>query len=409
MSAVTADSSAASKPIRGNAVEVRDLRIHYGDTEVVHGVSLAVKPGEIVSLLGPSGCGKTTTLRAIAGFVVPSFGDVYLNERNVTELPPNRRRIGMVFQGYALFPHLSVFDNVAYGLKVQKVARAAIAERVMRALSLVKLDAFAQRRPKQLSGGQQQRVAIARALVVEPEVLLLDEPLSNLDAKLRQEMRVEMRRLLKATNIASIFVTHDQEEAMVLSDRVILMNGGNIEQESSPRDMYQQPCSLFAAAFVGQANFLDGIVTALDCSGAAVIEVGGVHLSGTACGDLEVGSEAVLVVKHECVRPSPVSSAEPVTPSGNLIACRFEAANFTGASVQLHCTFDGGPVVGLIPASRAGAMAPPDSGAAITMTWEQEDALIFPRDPPVPGALRLAHIDGAQEPSRAPHAETERP
>lgn len=360
---------------RNPAVEVRGLRIRYGETEVVRDVSLSVAPGEIVSLLGPSGCGKTTTLRAIAGFLVPDYGDVFLDGRNVTEVPPNRRNIGMVFQGYALFPHLSVFDNVAYGLRMRKLSRAEIAQRVEKALALVKLSEFAQRRPKQISGGQQQRVAIARALVIEPKVLLLDEPLSNLDAKLRQEMRVELRRLLKSTNVASVFVTHDQEEALVLSDQIILMNNGQIEQQGSPRQIYEQPSSLFAAAFVGQANFLRGTVVD-DNAGSAVVDVGGTPLRGTACGNLRKGEPATIVVKHERVR---LAGAAGLGDSS--AECAFELANFIGANVQMHGTFQGQPIVVLAPA--ATVTAAPPRGSLLRLTWDAADALVFPGEAPV--------------------------
>ena len=354
------------------AVDVRGLRVRYGDTEVVRGVGLSVERGQIVSLLGPSGCGKTTTLRAIAGFVIPDYGDVSIDGVDVTEVPPNRRDIGMVFQGYALFPHLSVFDNVAYGLRMRRIPQAEAHERVRRALALVKLSQFADRRPKQLSGGQQQRVAIARALVIEPKVLLLDEPLSNLDAKLRQEMRVELRRLLRSTNVASIFVTHDQEEAMVLSDHIILMNAGEVEQRGSPREIYQQPRSLFAATFVGAANFVRGEVIDVTADGIATIETEGVQLRGTACGDLAAGAAATLVVKHEHVGLAANGSG-----TGNVVDCKFEIANFIGPSLQLHCSLGGQPLVGLLPASKR-SMPEPQSGSTLRLAFPEGEALVFP-------------------------------
>jgi putative spermidine/putrescine transport system ATP-binding protein len=356
------------------AVEVRGLRIRYGETEVVRDVNLSVAPGEILSLLGPSGCGKTTTLRAMAGFIVPDDGDVFLDGRNVTEVAPNRRDVGMVFQGYALFPHLSVFDNVAYGLRMRKVPRDQIASRVQKALALVKLSDFAQRKPKQISGGQQQRVAIARALVVEPKVLLLDEPLSNLDAKLRQEMRVELRRLLKAANVASVFVTHDQEEALVLSDQIVLMNGGRIEQKGSPREIYEQPRSLFAAAFVGQANFLHGTFVEED-AGCAVVDVGGTRLRGIPCGHLQKGQPATLVVKHERVRLQRAPGEAASTAESS-----FELANFIGANLQLHATFQGQPIVALAPS--AAISASPARGSLLRFGWDAADAMVFPAEAP---------------------------
>jgi putative spermidine/putrescine transport system ATP-binding protein len=357
----------------GGSVSVEGLRIGYGKLEIVKGIDLHVARGEIITLLGPSGCGKTTTLRAIAGFVSPSHGTVRLHGRDVTDMPANRRNIGLVFQGYALFPHMSVFDNVAYGLRMRKVPSPEIRERVGRALDLVKLESFADRRPAQLSGGQQQRVAIARAVVIEPDVLLLDEPLSNLDAKLRHEMRVELRRLLKELGIASIFVTHDQEEAIVLSDRVVLMNDGRIEQEGTPEAMYNRPGSLFAAAFLGQANFLSGTVEALESDGSAWIEIEGKRFRAPASGGLSPGAPATLVIKCERLK-----LAADAQPGQSLALCHFEAASFLGPSVQLQCNFRGQRLVGLLPAS-AGSGAALAPGAPVTLSWSENDGLIFPR------------------------------
>jgi putative spermidine/putrescine transport system ATP-binding protein len=352
------------------SVSVEGLRIGYGAVEVVKGLDLQVARGEIITLLGPSGCGKTTTLRAIAGFVSPTHGVIRLAGRDVTDVPPNKRNIGLVFQGYALFPHMSVFDNVAYGLRMRKVALPEIRDRVRRALALVKLESFAERRPRELSGGQQQRVAIARAIVIEPAVLLLDEPLSSLDAKLRHEMRVELRHLLKQMGVASIFVTHDQEEAIVLSDRVVLMNEGRVEQEGTPQAVYNRPGSLFAAAFLGQANFLKGTVASFAADGSAIIDIDGDRFRAQACGDLKPGAPATLVVKCERLRldGSGESRAQGV----------FESANFLGPSVQLQCSFKGQRLVGLLPASLETGLAL-QPGAPVTLSWGEADGLIFPR------------------------------
>jgi putative spermidine/putrescine transport system ATP-binding protein len=234
------------------------LTKHYGDHAAVDALSLTVADGEFLVLLGPSGCGKTTTLRMIAGFVEASTGQVSLGGRDITREPPHRRNIGVVFQNYALFPHLSVFENVAFGLRRRKRPEAEIRTRVARALGLVRLDRFADRLPKQLSGGQQQRVAIARALVIEPDILLLDEPLSALDAKLRLEVRQELKTLQRLLGIATILVTHDQDEAMSLGDRLVVMNAGRVEQIGSPQALYRQPASRFVAGFIGRGNFLEG-------------------------------------------------------------------------------------------------------------------------------------------------------
>jgi iron(III) transport system ATP-binding protein len=237
-------------PPRGSNVEVTAVR----------DVNLDIEKGELVTLLGPSGCGKTTTLRMIAGFEFPTTGSITLDRHTINNLPPHKREMSMVFQSYAIFPHLTVFENIAYGLNVQHLPREVIRKRVDQVLDLVHLEGYGDRAPTQLSGGQQQRVALARALVMQPKVLLMDEPLSNLDAKLREEMRTEIRRIQKAMNITSVYVTHDQIEAMTLSDRIVVMNAGLIEQIGTPVEIYRFPNSRFVADFIGRANFVPGAV-----------------------------------------------------------------------------------------------------------------------------------------------------
>ncbi len=235
-----------------------------GEVRAVDDVTLTINEGEFLTLLGPSGCGKTTTLRLISGFELPSAGRILLDGQDISFRPPNKRDMAMVFQSYALFPHMTVYNNIAYGLRVRHVSRADIMTRVKNVLDLMSLTGLAARRPNELSGGQQQRVALARSLVVEPRVLLFDEPLSNLDAKLRVQMRVEIRNIQRRLNITSVYVTHDQVEAMALSDRIVVMNGGRIEQIGTPEDIYRRPVSRFVADFIGRANFLDAAVEAAD-------------------------------------------------------------------------------------------------------------------------------------------------
>ena len=230
----------------------------------VRDTSLTIEPGSFVTLLGPSGCGKTTTLRMIAGFESPDEGEIYLGEEPINELTPNKRDTAMVFQSYALLPHYNVFDNVAYGLKLRKVPKDEIRERVLKILALVELEGMESRMTNQLSGGQQQRVALARALVIEPSVLLFDEPLSNLDAKLRVTMRTEIRRIQQEVGITAIYVTHDQSEAMALSDNIIIMNKGVVAQMGTPQEIYYHPVDEFVADFIGEANFLRGKMTGRD-------------------------------------------------------------------------------------------------------------------------------------------------
>lgn len=231
---------------------------YSGEEQVyaVNNVSLDIEPGELVTLLGPSGCGKTTTLRMLAGFEQPTSGNIYIGNQNITNLAPNKRNVAMVFQSYALFPHLTVYENVAYGLHIQKLSKSTIKEKVQKVLDLMHLESMQDRMPSQLSGGQQQRVALARAVVTEPKVLLFDEPLSNLDAKLREYMRDELRKIQQRLGITSLYVTHDQAEAMAISDKVVIMNKGSIQQVGSPHDIYTKPNDQFVADFMGKANFI---------------------------------------------------------------------------------------------------------------------------------------------------------
>jgi iron(III) transport system ATP-binding protein len=244
-----------------------------GDVKAVNDVSLTINEGEFLTLLGPSGCGKTTTLRLIAGFEMPTGGKILLDGQDISHHAPNKRDMAMVFQSYALFPHMTVFNNIAYGLQVRRLSRAKIQEQVNRVVELVGLSGLAERRPNELSGGQQQRVALARSLVMEPRVLLFDEPLSNLDAKLRVQMRSEIRGLQQRLNITSVYVTHDQIEAMALSDRIVVMNEGVIEQIGSPEEIYCHPTTRFVADFIGQANFIDTQVEAIagECVTATIL------------------------------------------------------------------------------------------------------------------------------------------
>src|SRR5258708_5290145 len=243
-------------------VDLRGLSKHYGDFYAVREVSLHIADGEFLVQLGPSGCGKTTTLRMIAGFIEPTAGHVRLAGQDVTLLPPWKRNAGMVFQSYALFPHLTVAQNVAFGLEMRKLARPDIARRVEETLALVRLAGFGRRLPRQLSGGPQQRVALARAPAIRPDGLLLHEPLSNLDAKLRQEVRVEIRELQRQLGLTTVMVTHDQEEALTMADRLVVMNEGAVRQVGSQRDLYEKPADRFVAGFVGRSTFLDGSVEA---------------------------------------------------------------------------------------------------------------------------------------------------
>lgn len=285
-----------------NVTKVFPARGNVGEVSAVHDVNLEIQKGELVTLLGPSGCGKTTTLRMIAGFEFPTAGTISLDGQEINSLPPHKREMSMVFQSYAIFPHLTVFENIAYGLNVQRLNKKSIVERVNRVMNLVHLEGYGDRPPGQLSGGQQQRVALARALVMEPKVLLMDEPLSNLDAKLREEMRTEIRRIQKALNITSVYVTHDQIEAMTLSDRIVVMNEGVIEQIGSPVEIYRFPNSRFVANFIGRANFIDGVVRAQHNSTLKVRSLGQEITLSNIKREFREGEDVTLIVRPEMVQ-----------------------------------------------------------------------------------------------------------
>ncbi len=270
---------------------------HYGEHAAVNDVSLEIADGELVALLGPSGCGKTTLLRSVAGFLPVTSGRMLLGTRDITHEPPYTRNTGMVFQSYALFPHMTVGDNVGFGLRMRSIAAATAAQRVADALKLVHLEAFARRFPRELSGGQQQRVALARALVIQPDVLLLDEPLSNLDAKLRQSVGLEIRALQKRLGLSTLFVTHDQVEALALADRLVVMNHGRIVQSGSAEDLYERPATTFVANFLGQANLLPGRV-----EGDSTFVIDGGTAIRCATGAFRDGARGVLCVRPEHVR-----------------------------------------------------------------------------------------------------------
>ena len=283
-----------------------------GEVYAVRDVSLTVQPAEFLTLLGPSGCGKTTTLRMIAGFEQPDAGRILIGEQDVTGLMANQRNIGFVFQNYALFPHLTVFENVAYGLRVQRRSEDDIARVVADVLALVGLQGYDRQFPNQLSGGEQQRVALARAIVIRPRVLLFDEPLSNLDAKLRVHMRGELRDLQKRLDITAVYVTHDQEEAMAISDRIAVMHQGAIVQEGTAEDLYRRPASEFVAQFIGRTNLLNGRVL-LAAPGGIELEVPGQHLrlSGDAA-RVSVGQTVRLVVRPEVIELRPAESRDGI-------------------------------------------------------------------------------------------------
>ena len=311
----------------------------FGETVAVQDLSLEVREGEFLSLLGPSGCGKTTTLRMVAGFETPTAGRIWMSGRDVTHLRPQRRRIGMVFQSYALFPHLDVFENVAFGLRAQGVARGEIPGRVQRALELVDLAGYDRRRVQALSGGQQQRVALARALAPEPPLLLLDEPLSNLDAALRERTRTDLRALLKRLGITAVFVTHDQAEAFDLSDRIAILDRGSLQQVGTPEELYLTPVNPFVAAFVGKANFLPGHLVS-NASDAALCEMApGVRWSVRVAPGVGTGPVRVMV------RPEAFRLHAGLTRGDGRLRGRIVERRFAGPATTYLVEVEGGETV----------------------------------------------------------------
>ncbi|MDX9912671.1 MAG: ABC transporter ATP-binding protein [Phycisphaerales bacterium] len=307
-------------------------------THAVRGVTLTIEPGELFFLLGPSGCGKTTLLRMIAGFIDPTGGTIAFNGRDVTHTPPSKRNTGMVFQSYALWPHMTVAQNVAFGLGVRKVAKPERERRVAEALGAVRLSGYEARKPNQLSGGQQQRVALARALVIRPEVLLLDEPLSNLDAKLRLDLRTEIRRVCKASGLTSVYVTHDQKEALSIADRIAIMDRGQVVQLGTPRELYERPQSVFVAEFLGETNFLPGEVRGRE--GEAIVV-------RTPAGDVRAlasrvpeslqrdGSKVTLSIRPEHLRVARTSSgASDGSGVGSEIQAKYVSMTYLGDQAQ---------------------------------------------------------------------------
>jgi len=339
---------------------------HYGEVQAIRDVTLDVADGEFVVLLGPSGCGKTTTLRVVAGFAEPSAGAVVLGEREITRLPPWKRNAGLVFQNYALFPHLTVAQNVAFGLEMRKIAPAESASRIGDVLRLVRLEHLAGRLPRQLSGGQQQRVALARALVFRPDVLLLDEPLSNLDAKLRQDVRVEIRELQRQLALTTLMVTHDQEEALTMADRLVVMQDGEVRQVGTQQDLYERPRDRFIASFVGRSSFLEGEIEAPGHFRSA----GGLAL---ACTATTAAGPATLALRPERL----LIEAAPQPGVDNSLPGVVEFVSYLGATVDMHVRISAKERVVVQIPNRAGSPVP-RVGEQVHVAWLAANGIVFP-------------------------------
>jgi len=342
----------------------------YRGVTAVEDLSLSVIEGEMLCLLGPSGCGKTTTLRIIAGFEDIDAGSVHLDKRDVTLLAPEKRDIGLVFQNYALFPHMTVHENIAFGLEMRRHTRSSVDAAVKEALDLVRLADIGSRYPRQLSGGQQQRVAIARAIAIRPRLLLLDEPLSNLDAKLRDAMRDEIRRIQREVGITAIFVTHDQLEALAMADRMAVMDKGRIVQIDTPTQVYERPAHPFIAGFIGQANLLQGHVVSMS-ENVVAVDVQGCRLSGLSDVPLALGQPAIAVIKTDKMRLSRTLPDAAIA----VLKGKIESRTYLGPSRAFACTTAQGPITVVMPSSESAEFKVGDD---VFATWSQQECLVIP-------------------------------
>jgi len=366
-------------------IQLVDLEKRFREVRAVDGVSLEIHTGEFFSLLGPSGCGKTTTLRMIGGFELPTGGRILLRGRDVTDAPPDKRPVNMVFQNYALFPHLDVGDNVAFGLKRRSVSKPEIARRVGAALELVNLTGYERRKPNQLSGGQQQRVALARALVNEPDVLLLDEPLGALDLKLRRRLQLELKRIQAEVGITFVYVTHDQEEALTMSDRIAVMHAGRVEQLGTPEELYERPTSRFVADFIGTTNLLHGEILG-QAGGATDVRLDSGEVCRIRAGAGLVGDVIDVSLRPESIRLCSTASSgdedttdraaspSPPTTAGWAIHGTIEQAAYLGAAVQYQVRSRGGlALTALAPRTEARRSV----GDPVALSWLPDEALVL--------------------------------
>lgn len=363
-----------------SVVSFVNVRKAYGRSVAVHDLNLDIGRGQFVTLLGPSGCGKSTTLRMLGGFEEPTSGRIILDGRDVTDVPPNRRNVNIVFQDYALFPHLSAARNIAFGLEMRAVPRDAIARRVRDLLALVHLEEFGDRQPGELSGGQRQRIALMRALAPDPQVLLLDEPLSALDAKLRHQMQIELKSIQSQTGKTFLFVTHDQEEALTMSDQVVVMNSGRIEQMGDPETLYRRPRSRFVASFIGEANFLDARVLGREGDGWAV-EWAGQRFGAQGDEGLAAGGQRTVVVRPESIVVQSERPAQRAAAQGRIVR-RIFRGNLTALTIKASGAASGAAAGGAaggaeVTASVGSAALDALTGDDVWLSWNPENATIL--------------------------------
>jgi putative spermidine/putrescine transport system ATP-binding protein len=353
-------------------VELIDVRKTYKDVEAVKRLNLQIGEGEFFSLLGPSGCGKTTTLRMIAGFVRPSEGSIFIGGQDFTALPPEKRSIGIVFQNYAIFPHMDVFNNIAYGLKVRKLPASDIATRVSQVLATVGLSGYEKRYQRELSGGEQQRVALARVLVIEPRILLLDEPLSALDKKLREEMKYWIKNLQERLGITTVYVTHDQNEALTMSDRIAVMNKGAVEQVGTPREIYEQPISRFVTDFIGESNILEGEVTGI-ADQAIELAFQNQRLRAPRNRDVTIGQRVHVVVRPENVRLT--TNGHALASEENVLPGTLRSQSYQGSLIRCEVDVGGQSIVSEVQ-NTPGLRIPP-AASAVQIGWPVESTAII--------------------------------
>ena len=355
-------------------LDLKNLTKRYASVTAVDDLSLTVEHGQVLSLLGPSGCGKTTTLHMLAGFLQPDQGEILVDGNSIQNLPPERRNSGIVFQNYALFPHMSVAANIGFGLEMRKIDKSEIDRRVARAIDLVHLGGLMDRYPRQLSGGQQQRVALARALVIEPSFLLLDEPLSNLDASLREEMRFEIREIQRRVGITTVFVTHDQEEAMAISDLIVVMNKGRLAQLGTPEQVYRQPCDSFVASFIGRASLipveilerLEGAIAVKSMDGTKLIVSCKAKQFDENCHKFNI-----------VIRPEEIVISEQPVEGRNCLSAVIDAIAYLGASTRVTAQTNGATITISTSSHPTTELR---SGAPIYLTWAPDQCVVVPRE-----------------------------
>jgi spermidine/putrescine ABC transporter ATP-binding subunit len=355
---------------KGSGVRLENIVKKFGDVAAVDDITLEAVGGEFLTLLGPSGSGKTTTLRIISGLEFPTAGQVYIDGEFVNDKPAYQRDLGMVFQNYALFPHMSIFENVGFPLKMRGVSKEEIRKKVQKSLEIVQLSKFERRHPKQLSGGQQQRVALARALVFEPSVLLMDEPLGALDKKLREEMQMEIKHIQKGLNITTIYVTHDQSEALTMSDRVILMNNGKIEQVGSPEELYETPKNKFVASFIGESNFLEGFVVKIENLYCEVKTTKGLTVKAKLRENIQQEQKVNLTV-----RPERIQVQESVLRNPNQFKGYIKELIYLGETVKYIITLEGGEEV-IAKAQNIARDVQREKGKEILVAWNPDHCFI---------------------------------